>query len=267
MTRRHERFCPDLLRGLAGDRTFERGVAYHLGGHVTILGLDSERVLACVSGSEEYRTLLTGRGRAISGDCSCPAYEDRGFCKHLVAVGLAANAAIADGTTEDPLALIRAHLASLDRDTLVAIVLDLAERDPALFRRLDLAATAAGTDPEILDTRVRRAIDDATRTGGFLDYRDARDWAAGVDDALEALAGIAAGPRADIARRLAEHALARIEQAMEEIDDSAGHAGALLERARDIHLGTCRADPPDPVALARDRSLGLLAAADRRPKG
>ena len=33
-----------------------------------------------------------GAARTIGGDCSCPAFEDRGFCKHMVATALAANA-------------------------------------------------------------------------------------------------------------------------------------------------------------------------------
>ena len=37
-----------------------------------------------------------------------------------------------------------------------------------------------------------------------------------------------------------------------EIDNSDGHCGALLERARDIHLAASRAARPDPVQLARD---------------
>jgi len=52
--------------------------------------------------------------------------------------------------------------------------------------------------------------------------------------------------------RLAEHAIDRIEQAIESIDDSDGYCGALLEQARDIHLAACRTARADPVTLARD---------------
>jgi hypothetical protein len=51
---------------------------------------------------------------------------------------------------------------------------------------------------------------------------------------------------------LAEHAIDRIEQAIESMDDSDGYCAALLEQARDIHLAACRTASPDPVTLARD---------------
>ena len=78
-----------------------------------------------------------------------------------------------------------------------------------------------------------------------------REWAEGVEGALDALSEFAAGADADAALRLAEHALARIEDALGSADDSAGHGGWLLGRAQEIHLAACLAARPDPVALAR----------------
>jgi tetratricopeptide (TPR) repeat protein len=73
-----------------------------------------------------------------------------------------------------------------------------------------------------------------------------------VATALNAIADLAAGEHAGTVLRLAEHAIDRVERAIESIDDSDGHCGALLEQARDIHLAACRAVHPDPVALARN---------------
>jgi tetratricopeptide (TPR) repeat protein len=95
-------------------------------------------------------------------------------------------------------------------------------------------------------------IDSTTRTGDFVDDREASDWATGVDGVLDTVADLASGAHADVALELAEHAIDRIEQAIEEIDDSSGHCGALLERARDIHLAAVREVRPDPIGLARD---------------
>src|SRR5882724_11926338 len=87
------RFDIDVLRDLAGDKVFARGEAYYRDGQVQILILEPGRVLAQVMGTENYRTELKKRGTDIGGECSCPAFEDWGFCKHMVATALAANAA------------------------------------------------------------------------------------------------------------------------------------------------------------------------------
>ena len=78
------RFDIGTLCELAGDKVFARGQAYHEAGQVNILTHEPERVLAQVTGTEDYRTVLKGCGAKIEGECSCPAFEDWGFCKHMV---------------------------------------------------------------------------------------------------------------------------------------------------------------------------------------
>ena len=248
------RFDIGRLRELAGEKAFARGEAYCHRGQVQILALDPGRVLAQVAGTEDYRTELTGRGKKIDGACSCPAFEDRGFCKHMVAVALTANAAGSDADAEGAGALsrIRDHLKEKGVDALAEMSVALAERDPALFRKLDLAAAAAHADDKTLEARLREAIDGATRTRGFIEYREAPGWAADVDAALDTIADLASGRRANLALKLVERAIDLIERAAEDIDDSDGHCGALLHRARDIHLAAARVARPEPVQLARD---------------
>ncbi len=248
------RFDVEALRQLAGAKVFARGESYFGGGSVQILAIEPKRVLASVAGTEDYRVVLTGQGDAIDGECSCPAFEDQGFCKHMVATALAANAAGGDTEAEGAGALsrIRAHLKAKGTDALVEMIVELAERDPALFRKLDMAAAATGADDKTLETRLRKAIDAATRTGGFVDWREAHDWAAGVDDVLDTISGLASGARAGLVLKLMERAIERIEDAIEHIDDSAGHCGGLLERAGEIHLAAARACQPEPVQLARN---------------
>jgi tetratricopeptide (TPR) repeat protein len=247
------RFDIDALRDLAGDKSFARGEAYYREGQVIILSIDRARIVAQVAGTEDYRTELRGRGKKIDGECSCPAFEDWGFCKHMVAVALAANEA-GDSAGVGAIPRIRDHLKKKGVDTLVDMIIDMAERDLELFRRLDTAA-ALHADDKTLETRLRKSIDEATRTRSFVDYRNVPRWAKGVDSALDAVAGLAAGERAGLALKLAEHAIERIESAVAAIDDSDGHGGALLHRAHEIHLAAARAARPEPVALAR----GLFA--------
>jgi hypothetical protein len=251
---RRNRFDLNALKGLAGDKVFARGQAYHRDGQVEILAVEPGRVLAQVAGSEDYRTEVTGRGEDIGGECSCPAFDDWDFCKHMVATALAANALGDDAEAEvtGALARIRQHLRGQDLDALIDMVVGVAERDPALFRQLDMAATAAHADDKTLIARLSKAIDRVTRTEGYVHYREAAAWAAGVDAALDSIAQLAATGRGAPALDLVERAIDRIEQVFEEIDDSDGHWGALLHRCRDIHLAAARVANPDPVQLARD---------------
>jgi uncharacterized Zn finger protein len=247
------RFDFDRLRELAGAKAFALGEEYHQDEQVELLAVEPKRVLARVAGSEDYRTELTGRGKDIGGRCSCPAYADWGFCKHMVAVGLAANAA--DGTEaagESALSRIRKHLETQSVDVLADMIVALAEQDVRLFRSLELAAASSQADDPKLEVRLRKAIDSATRTADFVDYAAASDWADGVGDALDAIEPLASGPRAELALKLVERAIERIEGAIESIDDSDGHCGALLDRAAEIHLAAASAARLDPVQLARD---------------
>lgn len=247
------RFDIDALRRLVGEKVFERGESYHRAGHVRILLIEPQRVLAQVTGTEDYRTELIGRDGQINHACSCPAFADWGFCKHIVAVALTANAAGIGAGAEGvgTLSRIRDHLRQKGVDALVGMIVDLAERDPALFRKLDIAAAALDADDETLRRRLRKAIDSATRTRGYVEYGEAAGWAAGVEEALDGVAEFASGSRADLALELAEHAIDRIEQAIESMDDSDGHCSSLLKRARDVHLAAATAARPVPVQFAR----------------
>lgn len=103
------RFDIDALREFFGDKVFARGESYCRDGLVAIIDADPKRVRAQVSGSEDYRTVVTGRGADISGECSCPAFQDHVPCKHMAATALAANAGV-EAAAEGTLTRIRAHL-------------------------------------------------------------------------------------------------------------------------------------------------------------
>ena len=101
------RFDIAALKRLAGAAVFSRGETYHRDGRVEILALEARRVLARVAGTEAYRVNLLGSGEAIKGECTCPAFDDYGFCKHMVATALAANESDRDPAPEGAGALAR----------------------------------------------------------------------------------------------------------------------------------------------------------------
>jgi tetratricopeptide (TPR) repeat protein len=146
---------------------------------------------------------------------------------------------------------IRTHLKQMSVDALVEMLVEFAEHDTALLRKLDIAATGSSSrDVKRLEKQLRRTIDVATRTGRSGRYADAGDWADKVGAALDAVAQLVPGRHAALAIELALHAIDRIEDTVDDIGDSDGESFALLEQAGDIHLAACLAARPDPIVLA-----------------
>jgi uncharacterized Zn finger protein len=266
------RFDPAALRDLAGDAVFRRGEDYARAGRVELLSDDGACLRARIIGTEVYRAALRGRGGRIAGECSCPASTDRGFCKHLVAVALAANAAGEGGeAVPDRIGAIRAYLRAQGEDRLAEMILDLAERDPALLDRLDLAASAAAGDPDEVAERCRAALKRALRTGRFVEYGEAGAWTRGLLDVLEQLEGLIGSGRAKLVLEVVDDLFRRLPGALENVDDSDGGGSEIAERAADLHLAACEAARPDPVALARElfrlettEEFGVLRDASER---
>lgn len=251
------RFDVGRLREIAGEKVFARGVAYHEDDQVEIVSIERARVLAKVIGSGVYRCELEGAGKKFSGKCSCPAFSDWGFCKHLVATALATNDLNpgAQQQAASRLANIRDHLRAKGVEPLVEMIMELAERDPTLLSELELAAAAATADDETLFAQFKKAITDATRTHGFVEYRNVRAWAEKVDNLLDRIEKLVGSGRAQLVLRLLDHFFARMDDALNAMDDSDGQGGSLYAKACDIHLAACGEAKPDPVALAR----GLFA--------
>src|ERR1700694_3292771 len=247
------RFDVAALRDVAGEKVFARGAAYHEDGQVEIVTFDRTRVLARVIGSEVYRCELVGMGKKFSGACSCPAFSDWGFCKHLVATALTANSLGSEALEQASgrFAKIREHLRAKGVEGLVEMVVGLAERDPSLLKELELSAAAATAVDKTLLAQFKKAITEATRTRGFVEYRNMRDWVQRIESLLDRIAGLVEAGRAALVLQLLDHFFARMDEACNEVDDSDGGGGDIYAKACEIHLAACRKAKPDPVALAR----------------
>jgi uncharacterized Zn finger protein len=227
------RFEPAVLRDMAGDAVFHRGEDYVRSGRVEILSDDRDGLRARVVGTEIYRATLRGRGGSFTGECSCPAFADHGFCKHLVAAALFANAAQdGDEAVPDRIAAIRAHLRAQGVEQLAEMILDLAERDPVLFDRLDLAASAASGDPAEVAGRCRAALKRVLRTSRFVEYGEAGAWTQGVIDVLDQLAGLIGAGRAELVLEMIDELFRRLPRALENVDDSNGRFSRSNARKR-----------------------------------
>ena len=248
------------LKALAGPRSWERGEDYFERGRVRELFEDRGTILAEVVGTRNYTVSLSMEDGELRGECTCPMGDAGVFCKHCVAVGLAYLEGEADATSSrtsggrppKPVATledVREYLAGQDVPALVEIIIEQVKRDPMLRRALlTKAALARGEGLDI--ATFQDAIDSATDTGGFVDYGAAHDFAEGIDAVVDSIAELLDDGHADAVIELTEHALEAVESAMNEVDDSDGYVGGILDRLQELHHAACVAAKPDPEALA-----------------
>jgi uncharacterized Zn finger protein len=247
------------LENLAGAAAFQRGKEYFASGFVERLHTAGQKVSARVVGTETYRVELWDKDDGLRYDCTCPRAADGYFCKHCVAVGLAWLAELqVEGATEqskakkkrrDPWQDIRDYLALQKPDVLITLVLEAAQRDDRLYQSLSLKAERAGAGSNVQQI-FRKAINKATRIHGFVDWREAGDFAGDLEQLVESLAELLTPDSAGMLVELLEYAIERVEDAMQNIDDSNGEVGGIEDALGDLHIKACELAKPEPCALA-----------------
>ncbi|HYE34374.1 SWIM zinc finger family protein [Methylocaldum sp.] len=247
---------PAKLKELAGAAAFERGEDYFAEGTVDRLHRSGDKLSARVMGSEHYHVELWADGDELGYDCTCPRAADGYFCKHCVAVGLAllderehTSDAGKQESKRDPESLIRKFLQIQSPEYLTGLLMDQAQRDDALYRSLLLKAERASG---LVDTikSFRKAIDSATRIRGFVDWDEAGGFASDLDELVDSLEELLTPGTANTLVDLAEYAIERVDRALEQVDDSDGEVGTILERLGALHVRACAMAKPDPIALA-----------------
>lgn len=257
-------FTEDDLSGLAGPRSFERGLGYR--DAVAELDVGAQRFTAVVSGTEAYEVVLElDEEYGLSGECDCPYGLDGNFCKHCVAVGLVVlekwdelPRLKAEGKTRA--GALASWLGSRSRDDLLLLVRELMDGDRSLRRRLELRAATAQADP----AQLRARIADLLAVGrfsrhGYVEYADAQAYALQAGEAVAAVRALTAEGQAEQAVALAREAIRLLGRSYDRIDDSAGCVGGVAADLDEAHLEACRAAPPDRTELAEwlvDRLLG-----------
>jgi len=252
------------LEDLAGTAAFRRGEDYFSTGAVGHLRVTDDMIGARVEGTETYQVELRDDDGELAYDCTCPRAADGYFCKHCVAVGLAwlaeNAAAVKSGAASDkqkrrdPWRDIKAYLATQPPETLIDLLLDVAQRDDRLYQALLLKAErSGGGDDEV--KAFRRAIDGATRIHGFVDWREASAYAGDLEQVADSLAellkpDVRKPEAAAMLVELAEYAIERIENSLEQVDDSNGEIGDIVYRLGDLHLKACTLTRPEPAELA-----------------
>ena len=248
-----------ILEDLAGTAAFQRGEEYFSMGAVRHLQATNDKATAKVDGSETYQVELRDDDEELAYDCTCPRAADGYFCKHCVAVGLAWLAEQAGeikikkkgekAKRRDPWRDIRNHLIAQPQEILIDLLLEVAHRDDRLYRSLFLRAKRAG-DSDNLVKAYQIAIDDVTYIHDFVDWRAASTFAENIEQIVESLAELLTIDTAASLVELAEYAIERVENALEQIDDSDGEVSGTVEALGGLHLKACAMALPEPVELA-----------------
>lgn len=134
------RYDEACLREAAGEKVFARGQDYADRGQVMLLSASADGVLAAAFGTSDYTVWLKRPGPEVSGHCTCPAFDDAGLCKHMVAAALLANEAVDAGESpSDSLGRVAEQIARLDRRQLEKLLLDMTIADWRVLRALHFA--------------------------------------------------------------------------------------------------------------------------------
>ena len=249
-----------VLESLAGTAAFRRGEEYFFAGAVSRLRVAGDKVTARVEGTESYRVELRDNEGDLEYDCTCPRAADGYFCKHCVATGLAwlaensatrkSGAAFGKKKRHDPWRDIKEYLKAQPPETLLDLLLNVAQRDDRLYRSLLLKSEGAIGGGGGAAKVFRLAIDEATYIHGFVDWREAGTYAGNIDQVADSLAELLKPDTAAMLVELAEYAIERAESSLEHVDDSNGEIGDIIYRLGELHLKACTMARPEPLGLA-----------------
>ena len=238
------------IRRVADPKSFERGLDYL--DAVTDLRIDTEEITAAVYGTSRYRVSLVFGSGPLTGACSCPYGMEGVFCKHCVAVGLAALE-LGDELPRQMIAAqagrqkLKSWLESLSKAELLAELNTLLDEDPGLRRRFELRAASVNADAAAVRSAVRELIELSRRD--YIEYDEAYGYAENVRQAAAAIRGLIDAGAAVEAIGIAREAIALLAGAYESVDDSSGSVGDAAGELLDVHLHACQAAPPDPRSL------------------
>jgi len=252
------------LKELTGSGSWQRGMDYYKNGNVLSLLEDKDTIIGKVSGTRNYKVKLWVEDGELDGSCDCPMGDAGVFCKHCVAVGLTyleggvksakqkkpSRKRAEDSEPQISVDDVRKYLSGQKTDALVEIIIEQMMEDDNLQRRLMIkAARYQQKGPNI--KAFRKLIAQATNTHDFVDYYSAHDFSKGIQEAVDSLEELLSEGYAKEVVELVEYALARVEEALGNMDDSDGYMGDIMEHLQEIHHKACVKAKPDPEALAK----------------
>lgn len=229
----------------------KRGLDYFEQGRVETLEFDGEEWIAEVFGSEYYtvRVQLADDNTVVDTWCNCP-YDWSDYCKHQAAVFYkmrddesinAVNVAnVAKPKIEQSGEQIEDILKRLDKSTLIALLLEYADRDIDI--KNDMLLHYSKDDK--LEQKAKRVIRDSinrAKRRGFVEYGYTAQAVEGIYNVLEIAETLSEEKAISLCLVILKEALALLGYC----DDSDGDVGDSIDNTIDVLSAACGSIYPE----------------------
>ncbi len=234
----------------AGDVVYARGEDYVR--YVRGLRTTEFKAYASIQAKRVYTVELDWSGQLPDGSCTCPHNADGNFCKHLVAVGLAAidsGRVATDSYTADD--ALQAAVQAMGVAELRDLILTVAQRDAGVRRMLEIRARTASGDDAQAKAEFEAYVRNMLTFRGYIDYRRSFEVARAASDMLDELENHIDNGAAELVRPALLSAVTKLRDVIQHVDDSSGSIADQCQRAADLYARACRLGEPDRVALAK----------------
>lgn len=242
------------IKELAPARAFERGQDYFQRGLVRSLSEYNGCITAKVKGTHTYAVRLNIEvDDDFDYSCTCPMGDEGEFCKHCVAVALSllkqkdneGKKSRAKITLHD----VQDYLATLDKDTLIKMMMQQVQENESLRQKLIFQASQviSGECNTILWMQMIRS---AFEINDYVDYYEMSHYMEGVFDMVDAMEELLENGHTEEVIGLAEYALYQAGIALNSVDDSDGEMGEAIYSLQELHFEACQQAKPDPEELA-----------------
>ena len=210
---------------LAGEATFAKGMLLVKAGKVHQLTWQENSVSAKVEGNHAYQVSLHIDEEEVSSSCTCPAATYQVMCKHAVATAIALMARLEqkkDGKENKSEAeRLRSFFIRQEKEALIALLLEELGRDERRWQHW--LQRADRSDQPITQTSLKKQIDEALPKESLWEWREVADYFDAAENQFEAIWEALELLPVEAQWALVEHALSRLNQVLQQIDDSGGH--------------------------------------------
>ena len=211
----------EQIVALAGETTFAKGMLLAKAESVHQLTWQDNSVSARVTGSHEYQVRLHLEGGTIACSCSCPAATYQVMCKHAVATAIALMAQSEQQAGKSETQRLHDFFSQQEKAALITLLLEELGRDERRWQHW--LQRADRSDQPVTQASLAKQIDEALPEENLWEWREVADYFDEAEVQFEAIWEALESLPVETQWALVEHALSRLNQVLQQIDDSGGH--------------------------------------------